>query len=355
MYKILIADDKEIFRRKLKRIKYFTDNPEFVIAYETQNGQEALEILNKERVDIIITDIRMPIMDGMELLKEIRRQSLCACTVLLSEYTDFTYAKDGLTYGAFDYVIKPVTEEKIKDLLDRVRIFLDNENDKQIFSSSELKIARNLIINGDSKGIELFDKIIMQLEMNQKYSIAELQNILSDIITKIVRELFSQQPYLEAYVDMKRLKNMSTQLYTNLNMLRDECLGIVEMLARLICRFRLNTKNALVLNVKDYVLANIDNKINLKSIAEHFYVNRTYLSHLFKQETGIFFVDYITMVKMERSKIFLSKGNNKIYEVALAMGYEDTEYFSKVFKNYTRYNPIEYKKMKEAADQVLII
>lgn len=65
MFSIFIVDDREIFRRRFKRFSIFQNNDEFQVKFEAQNGQEALETLRKEKVDIMITDIRMPIMGGL--------------------------------------------------------------------------------------------------------------------------------------------------------------------------------------------------------------------------------------------------------------------------------------------------
>ena len=79
MYHILIIDDKEAFRRKIQRLPFFQERKDLVtIQYTAQNGREGLEILEQHCVDIVITDIRMPIMDGLTLLRQIQQKNLSA-------------------------------------------------------------------------------------------------------------------------------------------------------------------------------------------------------------------------------------------------------------------------------------
>lgn len=347
MYTILIVDDKEIFRRKFKRIHYFNEHDDFVIAFEAQNGKEALEILEENKVDVVVTDIRMPVMDGMDLLKKIKGGSLCSCTILLSEYTDFNYAKEGLTFGAFDYVIKPVTEQNIEYLMNRIKLFLDNQANNRTFSTSETKKAKTLILEGDDAGIELFEKVIMCLEMNEKNSLISIQDNLVQMLRKIVEELFTKQKFMKFFVDMTKIDNIEKKMYSGLSCLRDETLTFLEMLVETIKKFKIITTSELILQVRTYILTNINQNISLKSTAEVFYVNRSYLSHLFKSESGMSFVDFLTLAKIERSKILLLSPTYKIYEVANFMGYEDTEYFSRIFQKHTGLKPTEYKNTRK--------
>ena len=109
MYKMLLVDDRKIFLRTVRRMPFFRDHEEEIrIEWETCRADSALEILRKEHVDIVMTDIRMPMMSGIDLLKAIRRENLCSCTILMSEYTDFAYAREGILHGAFDYIVKPL-------------------------------------------------------------------------------------------------------------------------------------------------------------------------------------------------------------------------------------------------------
>lgn len=121
MYRVMIVDDAEFMRRDIKRSKLWGDASGFVITEEANDGVEALEKISTNPVDLIITDIKMPNMDGLELLEEISKKRLCPYVVLLSEYTEFGYAREGIVNGAFDYIGKPMKDNELERLLSRVK------------------------------------------------------------------------------------------------------------------------------------------------------------------------------------------------------------------------------------------
>lgn len=127
MYKILAVDDGELFLAQLKGLEIWEKEKNFKIIDTATNGKKALELMNKNKYDVVFTDIRMPIMDGLQLLRNIKKHKLCKCVVLLSKFPDFTYAREGIILGAFDYLIKPLGEDHMIDLLKRIKEFLDGE------------------------------------------------------------------------------------------------------------------------------------------------------------------------------------------------------------------------------------
>ncbi len=91
---------------------------------------EALEQLDKERFDLIVTDIRMPFIDGLELLRELRRRGIQTPVILVSAYGEFEYAREGLVLGAFDYIVKPFCEEQLNAVLSRAAQSLSAHTDE---------------------------------------------------------------------------------------------------------------------------------------------------------------------------------------------------------------------------------
>lgn len=106
MRKILIADDENIERKGL-RCLVETIGGEFEIR-EAKNGREALAEVKKMQPDIVLTDIKMPFMDGVELAEKIPDIRPDTVTILVSGYSDFEYARRGLQCGVRDYILKPV-------------------------------------------------------------------------------------------------------------------------------------------------------------------------------------------------------------------------------------------------------
>jgi two-component system, response regulator YesN len=105
MKKILIVDDEFLVRLGLKTTIDWAKYG-YVIAGEANNGKEALAINQKIGADLILTDIKMPIMDGLELIKEVKRTNKKVQTIFLSHYDEFSYAQEAMELGAFRYILK---------------------------------------------------------------------------------------------------------------------------------------------------------------------------------------------------------------------------------------------------------
>lgn len=112
MYKILIADDEPII---LSGIKFMLDWQKYdakVIA-TARNGEEALSLIGKEQPDIVISDVKMPIMDGLELLRRISEEYPEIVVLMLTSFSEFRLAQQALKYNALDYILKTELDEKV--------------------------------------------------------------------------------------------------------------------------------------------------------------------------------------------------------------------------------------------------
>jgi len=120
MIKILLVEDEEIIRNGLKNLiaQVSTD---FQITKEAANGREALDYLQKEVPDFIITDIRMREMDGLTLTAKARERYPQMPILIISGYGDFEYARQALRYGVTDYLLKPIDRLALVSVLDQIR------------------------------------------------------------------------------------------------------------------------------------------------------------------------------------------------------------------------------------------
>lgn len=128
MHSILIVDDERIERRGIKSLLEKIE-VELDIK-ETSNGKEALEYLIKNRVDILLTDIKMPFMDGIELIENLKKNDIKLKIVIFSGYEEFEYAKFATKMGVQDYILKPVDPNEFKETIIRIINEIKKESDE---------------------------------------------------------------------------------------------------------------------------------------------------------------------------------------------------------------------------------
>lgn len=326
MYKVMVVDDKEAFRRKIKRLPYWREHADqFEIVREAADGLKALELLKTESVDVVLTDIRMPFVNGLELLKEIKQRDHRIAVVLLSEFAEFSYAREGMVNGAFDYIVKPVDNDKIEETFSRLYGFLQTvgervQNDDQAFRT----LAEHLL-KGDGEGARHCAKEITAQIAQSKLSVEEATE-------KTVKQLVGQASWLSKYLDSSKMPEGPTDFGTVIDQLTEEIffktgLGAGRMV-REICQEILKAPEA---------------RYTIRSFSDRYFVNPKYLGSQFKKETGISFSSYVTAVKMRRASCLLLSDELRIYEVADHLGYEDVNYFSRLFKQSFGCSPKEYR------------
>lgn len=120
MLKVLIVDDEAVVRRG---IVLGVDWAALgcVVVGEAANGEEGLAAAEREEPDLIITDVRMPRMDGIEMMRRLRERGSAAHVVVLTAYNDFDYARSALRCGAADYLLKPFRDQELIAAIERVR------------------------------------------------------------------------------------------------------------------------------------------------------------------------------------------------------------------------------------------
>ena len=134
MFKIVIAEDEFLLQKALQKI--IIGQTRYEISFTASNGKAALDYLLLHRADILITDIRMPVMDGLELVTKIKDSGIRIKTIVISGYNDFEYAKHMLKHGAFSYLLKPlVTEELLSTLAEASRTIQEEESKRNILKS----------------------------------------------------------------------------------------------------------------------------------------------------------------------------------------------------------------------------
>ncbi len=360
MLQVMIVDDMDIVRRELKRFKLWEKNG-FMIAGEAKNGQEALEKLEQAAFDMVITDIRMPKVDGIELLKKITERKLCPCVILCSDYSEFRYAKQGLVLGAFDYIVKPVAEEELDELLNRAKEYIHDKKLEQqkitllekrleekvdvFFPQAEFDQLIAAINNGDARIPEYAANIADIACTSLEQDAVKVRSLLKSILHQIKSKLMESYKWLDKFIGSNEMGASGFLETDEADSLKEAFVSDIKRTVNILGRLKPAVQGVGMLEqVCSFVLENVDDEISLTATAEALFMNKSYISGNFKQKMGVSFVEYLTIVKMERAKKLIRDENIRIYEIAGLLGYKDIEYFSRLFKKYIGLSPTEYRQ-----------
>lgn len=181
-YKVILVDDEPIILRSLKvAIPWGELNIEIV--GEARNGEEALRLVRELSPHIVISDIRMPGIDGITLMKEVLAEDAKRLFIFISGYGEFEYAREALREGAFDYLLKPIDHDELTQMIQRARISLDKqlETEKLLHSAQALsmlaqeRLFAELIEGYGTSGPVQHMQWLENSEFSREYFIAVIQ------------------------------------------------------------------------------------------------------------------------------------------------------------------------------------
>jgi two-component system response regulator YesN len=131
MLKVLLVDDEPVVLKALKVLINW-DELGYSVCGEAKDGKTALQMILQQNPDVVVTDIRMPAMDGLALIQQCNMQARRRVRfIILSGYDDFQYAQRAIKFGVAEYLLKPVDENALMDALMRLQIHLEQENQKE--------------------------------------------------------------------------------------------------------------------------------------------------------------------------------------------------------------------------------
>ena len=204
VYRVIIAEDEELMLNNLVQ-KVTRAGLGFKVIATAQTGTQALQLVKEQIPDLLITDIKMPVMDGIELLSQVSQRFPFLRTVIISGFSEFEYAQKAIRFHVDNYLLKPVDEEELREALLKIKTKLDLESEKyrdvfQDTSASPRQIAETL----HEYIIRNYDK---EINLN---SIAHNLNYSSSYLTKIFHQHYQTTP--GKYIISIRIQNASQLL-----------------------------------------------------------------------------------------------------------------------------------------------
>jgi two-component system response regulator YesN len=358
MKRLLVVDDEPLICSGIARRVQEADNGS-VVAATASNGREALEWLDDHYADICVTDIRMPVMNGLELIREINNRYSWMASIVISSYEDFGYARESVKLSVKDYILKPIKPDAFRLVLERT---------SQEADSRKKQLASAIFMERFPEDKHCHLEWIDCLQHGQYHTLPSLVVDTLELLESWAGQRFDLlEPLAHLWLDM-----MYAKLQFDHTVVRycpdfpPECQSTIITLPRYraLCRMMAvgvleTTQHALNLEksatqgrriadtIKSYIDQHYMENFQLDDLARLVFISRSYLTTVFKQEAGISIWGYVQKVRLHKAREYLLNSSLRIYEIAGKVGYEDRKYFSDLFKSYYGKSPQDYKRAFE--------
>ncbi|WP_160720779.1 response regulator transcription factor [Bacillus sp. USDA818B3_A] len=355
-YKVILIEDEPWTRMTIKHLGNWNKLGLEVVA-EASDGKYGYELITRLHPDIIITDIEMPHLNGIELLRRLREEGDQAKVLIVSGFADFKYTKSAVQLKVNDYLLKPLkpgelnlqlercVEELNKESTDKTRQPLDLNGFMNVVWFDEYTNFRTSIyecLRSDNPKLleqkfrELADFITLKEGQGVEKSLIvciyfDFHNWLQRFITNrgySIQEVFEGKG--PSYVfsqdsTIEEVLGCTQQHYTKAS-------SIISLLIK-------SRKSMDVKQIELYLKKNYHLGVTLDQTANQFYISKEYLSKVFKEKTGTSFSEYVTALRMEKAKELIIESEVPLKEIGGLVGYPDLAYFYKVFKKHFGTSP----------------
>ncbi|UJF32507.1 response regulator [Paenibacillus hexagrammi] len=357
MNRIIIVDDEELIRESLAI--QLAELEGIAVSATLHNGSKALDWLKEHYADICMTDVRMPLVDGLQLIEEINTRCPWMTCIVISSYDDFQYAKKSIMLGAVDYVLKPIDNTLLCEAVEKActRIQAQRRSEANRLLLQKLPVYKPVLEQWIDMILTVFlhgqpliivDTLAMFEEwIDGRY---EILNDLAMAWTALVIEELKKQDILVSFEEGEdvglgeaSLRHEDVRHYYRLCAVRR-----LERAANVLMDRARKAKNlqreSVVDQVKRYIEDHYAESWGLQDLADHVAMSRSYLAKLFKDQVGMTIWTYCVNVRMRNARDLLLTTSLKSYEIAMRVGYENSIHFSRIFKQYHGMNPMEYKE-----------
>ncbi len=348
---MLIVDDEKWTREVIKQFGQW-DRYQIEVAGEASNGKEAIELIEELGPDIVITDMKMPGVDGMELLQVVKERFPHIQLIVASGYDDFVYMRQAIRSKAREYLLKPINPDDLNLAIERCMEEIKKQSGLvfyQPFSIVNQDVSQLIIEYKKAIASFLQDLNVSGFENALQRFYRELQSfgpLDHNLLLKIHHEFIAilEEQMVKHNCKIANFFGSPEELeFTSQGML-DHQLSLGKNFMESIIQLNKKKSRVDLQVIKEYIDRNYtDSDISLEILANKFFVSKEYLSKAFKLKYECNITEYIVSHRMEQAKKLIQDNELQIKSIAQRVGYEDVSYFYRVFKKYFKISPGEMR------------
>jgi len=387
--KVMLADDELLVRLGIKSLIEWEKHG-FSFIGDAPDGVKALELMEQEVPDILLTDIIMPRMDGLELIETAKQRYPDTLFIVLSSHNEFDYVRKAMRMGVEDYILK--TSLKPAELLQILeeashKIAKKREHHFSDTAQAEQRLSRKEVISGKLRSwLETGFADEMEADCPEETEGLPADSFLLIAQPRLLREGVQESSAMKMLVHLFQ-SELGERLVCSpietkgqeivLLISEPDCAAVPELLIGASSRMLGITLNVGVSGtvrtwqdfgtayaqamdmlsenrvsgtaredikrLLDFMKENYAQDISLRTAADIVNMSESYLSYIFKKETGTGFTDYLNQLRVDKAVHYLMNSQLPVYEIAMEVGYENINYFGRIFKKIKGVSPQKYR------------
>jgi len=351
--KVVLIDDEAAVKKTLT-ILIDSDHPSFQIVGEANDGLEGLALIERTNPDLVITDIRMPVMDGLTLVKNMRERAIETEVIIISGYDTFEYARQALRYGVKDYLLKPISAldvaaifQQIDEKIKKERVKAQESQSWLLASKAPLKeLAQNIWVLNEKSAMETLAAIVHEFSV-QQYRFFTYREMYLKLFTQLNLHMNEMREKTLPLIDVSSLEPLNNE-----DELRAAFQQLIREYMESIRKIRKWSTYNPMIKATGYIQDHYNQSdLSIVDISRFLEMSPSYLSKTFKSEIGETFTEYLTKLRMNKALQLLDDTNLKVYEIAQEVGYNDQTHFSKAFKKQYGVSPSDFRNQHGWGDE----
>lgn len=357
--KVVIIDDEPWTRGVIMNLAQWNELGLEVVG-EAADGETGLELIRKVLPDIVITDVRMPRIGGIELVQTLRGEGFQIPILIISGYDDFSYVRSALKLGVTDYLLKPIKAQELNQQLQRCVEILNKEEvvkPRTVMQAGFFADGWEDCYSGIRRKLETALRIgnvtVIRQQFAQMYEVVCTHEGEQPSTTVMVGIYYALLFPLQKYVETMGLNRCEvfgrrgpSFVFSRDNSLKQMMDFLMELYCGAVHSVEKQQQQRTRLDVEAvcrYIQENYTQGVTLEQTADVFHVTKEYLSKAFKAHCKEGFSEYVTALRMKRAYELIADYDAPLKEVGAMVGYFDLAHFYKTFKKFFGKTPGEVR------------
>ncbi len=371
MYKAFAVDDEPSVIEGIKIMIPWSEL-DFVLCGTASNAADALAMIREQRPHLLISDIRMPHLSGLELVEEAKKLGFDLEFILLSGYADFSYIQQAMKSQVFDYLLKPLDRDEMVSVLHKVKAKLDNiflteygitsedidafrrgrrlletdgaGNRRQTGTEDQWDNFGNDFDEELTKSIKLMDlsdarrltEDLFDYFVHKRVCRQEIRIIINSCIYHVLRIAFESNIRLNSALLFEEGKAL------DIEDIKKHLLDIISKVIGLMLEDRRKNTHSYLYEVKDYINEHFHEDLSVSQLAKMKFIEAGYLGEAFIKQFGCSINEYLHRLRIKKAIELIETTDMRLSDISSAVGYNNYNNFFSHFEKITHKKPTQY-------------